>query len=64
MTIVDVEQLGGAITEQLAALFDEEPRRAAGRMSATLQAPRTMQGPTPAAVVRRSTAAVADALGR
>ena len=64
VTIVDVEQLGGAITEQLAALFDEEPRRAAGRMSATLQAPPTMQGPTPAAVVRRSTAAVADALGR
>src|SRR5262245_7799815 len=25
VTIVDVEQLGGAITEQLAALFDEEP---------------------------------------
>ena len=26
VTIVDVEQLGGAITEQLAALFEEEPR--------------------------------------
>jgi cobaltochelatase CobT len=30
VTIVDVEQLGGAITEQLAALFEEEPR-AGGR---------------------------------
>jgi cobaltochelatase CobT len=29
VTIVDVEQLGGAITEQLAALFEEEPRAAA-----------------------------------
>ena len=64
VTIVDVEQLGGAITEQLAALFDEEPRRAGGRVSATLQAPPTVQGPAPAAAVRRSTAAVADALGR
>ncbi len=64
VTIVDVEQLGGAITEQLAALFDEEPRRAAGRVSATLQAPPTMQGPVPAAAARRSTAAVAEALGR
>ena len=33
-------------------------------VSATLQAPPTMQGPTPAAAVRRSTAAVAEALGR
>jgi cobaltochelatase CobT len=64
VTIVDVEQLGGVITEQLAELFDEEPRRAAGRVSATLQAPPTMQGPTPTAATRRSTAAVADAMGR
>ncbi|MEO7026456.1 MAG: cobaltochelatase subunit CobT [Caulobacteraceae bacterium] len=28
VTIVDVEQLGGAITDQLAALFDEAPRAA------------------------------------
>jgi cobaltochelatase CobT len=28
VTIVDVEQLGGAMTEQLAALFEEEPRAA------------------------------------
>ena len=26
VTIVDVEQLGGAMTEKLAELFDEEPR--------------------------------------
>ena len=26
MTIVDVEQLGGAMTEKLAELFDEPPR--------------------------------------
>jgi cobaltochelatase CobT len=64
VTIVDVEQLGGVITEQLAELFDEEPRRAAGRVSATLQAPPTVQGPTPTAATRRSTAAVADAMGR
>jgi cobaltochelatase CobT len=38
VTIVDVEQLGGAITEQLAALFEEEPR-AASRASAGLLAP-------------------------
>src|SRR5471030_1182415 len=46
VTIVDVEQLGGAITEQLAALFDEEPRRASGRVSATLQPPPNTQGPS------------------
>ncbi len=38
VTIVDVEQLGGAITEQLAALFEEEPR-AVTRASAGLLAP-------------------------
>ncbi len=38
VTIVDVEQLGGAITEQLAALFEEEPR-AATRASRGLLAP-------------------------
>jgi|SRR5215217_448576 len=29
VTIVDVEQLGGVLVEQLAALFEEEPKRAA-----------------------------------
>jgi cobaltochelatase CobT len=38
VTIVDVEQLGGAITDQLAALFEEEPR-AATRAAASLLAP-------------------------
>ena len=27
VTIMDVEQLGGAMTEKLAELFDERPRR-------------------------------------
>ncbi|MCK5908981.1 MAG: cobaltochelatase subunit CobT, partial [Caulobacter sp.] len=29
VTIVDVEQLGGVLVEQLAALFEEEPRQIA-----------------------------------
>jgi cobaltochelatase CobT len=55
VTIVDVEQLGGAITDQLAELFDEEPRAAKGRVSPTLQAPPTVQGPSPIAAARKST---------
>jgi cobaltochelatase CobT len=63
VTIVDVEQLGGAITDQLAELFDEEPRAARGRVSATLQAPPTVQGPSPVAKARKSTMQqVAEAL--
>src|SRR5580704_14274606 len=63
VTIVDVEQLGGAITDQLAELFDEEPRAAKGRVSATLQAPPSVQGPKPLAAARRSTMQqVAEAL--
>ena len=47
VTIVDVEQLGGAITEQLAALFEEEPR-AVTRASASLLTPLpTVQGGPP-----------------
>jgi cobaltochelatase CobT len=47
VTIVDVEQLGGAITEQLAALFEEEPR-AVGRMAkGLLGAPPTVQAAPP-----------------
>jgi cobaltochelatase CobT len=53
VTIVDVEQLGGAITEQLAGLFDEEPRIAKGRVSPVLQAPPTVQGPSAALGGRR-----------
>jgi cobaltochelatase CobT len=48
VTIVDVEQLGGAITEQLADLFDEEPKRV-GRTGPGLQPPPVVQGRTPAA---------------
>jgi cobaltochelatase CobT len=59
VTIVDVEQLGGAITEQLAALFEEEPR-AVTRASAALLGPLpSVQGPPakPAARRVRETAA-------
>jgi cobaltochelatase CobT len=38
VTIVDVEQLGGAMTEQLAALFEEEPRTA-GKAALSLMEP-------------------------
>jgi cobaltochelatase CobT len=38
VTIVDVEQLGGAITDQLASLFEEEPR-AVSRAAADLLKP-------------------------
>ena len=61
VTIVDVEQLGGVITEQLAELFDQEPRQAKGRISAILQAPPTVQGPPLVAAARRSTASVQQA---
>jgi cobaltochelatase CobT len=42
VTIIDVEQLGGAIVEQLAELFDEEPRKM-GRLSPNLL-PTAMKG--------------------
>ena len=45
VTIVDVEQLGGAITEQLADLFDEEPKRV-GRTGPGLAPPPVVQGRT------------------
>jgi cobaltochelatase CobT len=61
VTIVDVEQLGGAITDQLAELFDEEPA-AAGRGGANLQPPPSVQ-PAPPPKGRRATLqAVAEAL--
>jgi cobaltochelatase CobT len=44
VTIVDVEQLGGAITEQLAALFEEEPRSATRASAALLQPLPSVQG--------------------
>jgi cobaltochelatase CobT len=52
VTIVDVEQLAGAIVEQLAELFEEEVRKV-GR-GAALQLPPSTQGPQGAAP-RRST---------
>ena len=43
VTIVDVEQLGGAITEQLASLFEEEPRAVTKKTVASLlQTPPTV----------------------
>ncbi len=42
VTIVDVEQLGGAIIEQLAALFDEEPKTVAARGALSLAPPPTV----------------------
>ncbi|MDE2486727.1 MAG: cobaltochelatase subunit CobT [Alphaproteobacteria bacterium] len=53
VTIVDVEQLAGAITDQLAELFDEEPERLNRRTAGLLQPPPNTQGPKPA--MRRST---------
>ncbi len=53
VTIVDVEQLAGAITDQLAELFEEEPRRATRRNTQILQLPPNTQGPQ--GPMRRST---------
>ena len=41
VTITDAEQLGGAMTEQLAALFETEPRAAA--KLATTRSPATFE---------------------
>jgi cobaltochelatase CobT len=46
VTIVDVEQLAGAITDQLAELFEEEPRRMTRRNAGLLQPPPNTQGPS------------------
>jgi cobaltochelatase CobT len=46
VTIVDVEQLGGALVDQLADLFDEEPK-AVKRARGLLAAPPTVQPPAP-----------------
>jgi cobaltochelatase CobT len=55
VTIVDVEQLGGAITEQLASLFEEEPRRGS-RAGPKLAPPPTVQGaPSALQAARRTT---------
>ncbi|MCF8506102.1 MAG: cobaltochelatase subunit CobT [Caulobacter sp.] len=49
VTIVDVEQLGGALVEQLAGLFEDEPRRVA-RVRGLLAPPPVTQPPPPKAV--------------
>ncbi|HWA62714.1 MAG TPA: cobaltochelatase subunit CobT [Caulobacteraceae bacterium] len=52
VTIVDVEQLGGVITEQLASLFEEEPRAVTKKTVASLlQAPPSVT-PAPAKATR------------
>jgi cobaltochelatase CobT len=45
VTIVDVEQLAGAIVDQLAELFDEEVRRVTRKNANLLQPPPNTQGP-------------------
>jgi cobaltochelatase CobT len=53
VTIVDVEQLGGAITDQLAGLFEEEPKRAP-RQAPRFERPPTVRAPpTPKPPTRR-----------
>ncbi|MBW8814157.1 MAG: cobaltochelatase subunit CobT [Caulobacterales bacterium] len=53
VTIVDVEQLAGAMVEQLADLFDEEVRRVTRRNAGLLAPPPSTQGPQ--GPTRRST---------
>ena len=45
VTIVDVEQLAGAMVEQLADLFDEEVRRVTRKTASMLAPPPATQGP-------------------
>ena len=45
VTIVDVEQLGGVLVEQLAALFDEQPRAGAAGGRSLLAPPPVVQTP-------------------
>ncbi len=54
VTIVDVEQLAGAIVDQLAELFDEEIRKMTRQNANLLQPPPNTQGPQGPAT-RRST---------
>jgi cobaltochelatase CobT len=53
VTIVDVEQLAGAIVEQLAELFEEEPRKVGRGAGGLLPPPPATQGP--GGGMRRST---------
>ncbi|HEY5072237.1 MAG TPA: cobaltochelatase subunit CobT [Caulobacteraceae bacterium] len=61
VTIVDVEQLGGAITEQLAALFEEEPR-AVARIPPGLLQPLPVFQPSAAAPKVTTLEAVREAM--
>jgi cobaltochelatase CobT len=45
VTIVDVEQLAGAMVEQLADLFDEEVRKVTRKTASLLAPPPNTQGP-------------------
>src|SRR5271169_6837268 len=47
VTIVDVEQLGRAITEQLASLFEEEPRAVTKAAADLLKTPPSAHSPAP-----------------
>ena len=58
VTIVDVEQLGGVLVEQLAALFEEEPKRVA-KARGLLSAPPTV---VPAPMKATTFTAVKEAL--
>ncbi|HXQ47416.1 MAG TPA: cobaltochelatase subunit CobT, partial [Caulobacteraceae bacterium] len=61
VTIVDVEQLGGVITDQLAELFDEEGGPAK-RLTANLQPPPSVQPPPPPGGKKAALRDVAEAL--
>src|SRR5207253_714093 len=52
VTIVDVEQLGGAITDQLAALFEEEPKVGKPGAGLLLQPPPATHGKSKAGAER------------
>ncbi len=49
VTIVDAEQLGGAMTDQLAALFDEEDTAPRGRTGRVTPSTETRRAPPPGA---------------
>ncbi len=60
MTIVDVEQLGGAMTENLADLFEEEPKAVTARkpgVSSVLSAGRPVMSRTTLQAVRAAAGA-------
>jgi cobaltochelatase CobT len=62
VTIVDVEQLGGVLVEQLAAMFEEDPKRAA-KVRGLLAPPPTVQGGPAGGLRATSPRKVAEAMG-